>query len=162
MPGKRKTIISLIVLVSFFLTSCATIFKGSTAEIRFNSTPSGADVLVDEINRGETPTVAHLSRSESHIVTFQKEGYEEVKVGINKKFDGATTILGNLVSWALLGIVVDVASGAAYSLSPADIQGNLNKLQEAGIVDPDKMENPDKNTIHVFMLTKKQWQEIRK
>ncbi|PAU94473.1 hypothetical protein CK503_06655 [Aliifodinibius salipaludis] len=159
-PYKRA--IAYLLIFSFFLSSCATIFKGSNAEVRFNSSPSGAEVLVDEINKGETPTSAQLSRSESHIVTFQKDGYEEVKVKVNRNFDGATTILGNLVSWWLLGVVVDVASGAAYTLSPADLQGNLNKLEEAGVINKDELPKAKENTVHVFMLTKEEWQEIQK
>ncbi|MFH5834088.1 PEGA domain-containing protein [Halalkalibaculum sp. DA384] len=161
MSFTHKAPIATLLIVSFFLTSCATIFKGSTAEVRFNSSPSGAEVLIDEINKGETPTSAQLARSESHTVTFQKDGYEDVKVKINKKFDGATTILGNLVSWWLLGVVVDVASGAAYTLSPADIDGNLNELENAGVIDTDELPKPEENTIHVFMITQEEWQQIQ-
>jgi len=157
---KHRIPIAIMIIFSFYITSCATIFKGGHAEVRFNSSPSGAEVYVDEINKGETPTTAQLARSDSHIITFSKEGYEDVKVAVNKKFDAATTILGNIVSWALLGIVVDVASGAAYSLSPADVQANLNQLQTAGIINMEKLPSNKKNTIHVFMLTKEEWNQI--
>lgn len=158
--NRSRTHIALILLLSFFFTSCATIFKGGHGEVRFNSTPSGADVIVDQVNKGETPTSAQLSRKESHTVTFKKDGYEDVTVKVEQKFDGATVILGNLVSWWLIGVVVDVASGAAYTLSPADIQGNLNELQAAGIIDQSQIPEKNKNTVHVFMLTKEQWEKI--
>lgn len=79
---------------------------------------------------------------------------------MNKTFDGATTILGNLVSFFVIGVVVDIASGAAYMLSPADVQGNLDKLQEAGVL-KEKLPEPEKNTIHVFMLTEKEWEDVK-
>lgn len=158
--NRSKTYIASILLMSFFFTSCATIFKGGHGEVRFNSSPSGADVLIDQVNKGETPTSAQLSRKESHIVTFKKDGYEDVTVKVDRKFDGATVILGNLVSWWLIGVVVDVASGAAYTLSPADIQGNLNELQAAGIIDENQIPDQQKNTVHVIMLTKEQWEKI--
>ncbi len=62
---------------------------------------------------------------------------------MNKNFDGATTILANLISFFLLEIVVDVASGTAYILSPVAVQGNFNKLQEAGVIN-DNYLNPKK------------------
>lgn len=114
--------------------------------------------MINGIDKGETPQSLSLQRSENHILTFKKDGYEDVKVEIKKKFDGATTILGNLVSWFLVGIVVDVATGAAYSLSPADVQANMNKLKEAGYIE--KIPKQTKNSITVIMLTKKEWQKV--
>ncbi len=137
---------------------CATIFKGSSADVRLNSQPAGASVFINEIDKGSTPQTLSLERDKDHILTFKKDGYEDVKVEINQKFDGATTILGNLVSWALLGIVVDVATGAAYSLEPADVQANLENMQQSGIIDeiPERKENE----IMVIMLTKEEWQQL--
>lgn len=162
LSSRFKIYTASILLFSFFLTSCATIFKGSHGEVRFNSSPSGAEVIIDQVNKGETPTTSQLTRNESHTVTFKKDGYEDVTVRVERKFDGATTIVGNLFSWLLLGVVVDVASGAAYTLTPADVQGNLNELQAAGIIDQDQLSEQQKNTVHVFMLTKEQWEEIQK
>ena len=153
---KNQYIIGII-LFSFFTSSCATIFKGSSAEVRVNSSPSGAEVFINDMDRGKTPLTLNLNRNDNYILHFKKDGYEDVRVEVRKKFDGATTIVGNLFSWWLLGIVVDVASGAAYSLSPADINGNMDELKEAGIINPDKIREGE---IHVFMLTKEQWSKI--
>lgn len=131
----KPLIYSCIILVSTSLLGCATIFKGSNADINVNSAPSGATVMINGIDKGETPQSLSLQRSENHVLTFKKEGYKDVKVEVQKKFDGATTILGNIVSWFLVGIVVDVATGAAYSLNPADVQANMNKLKEAGYIE---------------------------
>lgn len=114
--------------------------------------------MINGIDKGETPQSLSLQRSENHVLTFKKEGYKDVKVEIKKKFDGATTILGNLVSWFLVGIVVDVATGAAYSLNPADVQANMNKLKEAGYIE--KIPKQKKNSITVIMLTEKEWEKV--
>lgn len=147
-----------IVIISFFVSSCATIFKGSSAEVRVNSSPSGADVYINEMDRGQTPLSLNLARNDNYVLHFKKDGYEDVRVEVRKKFDGATTIIGNLFSWWLLGVVVDVASGAAYSLTPADVNGNMEKLTAAGIINP---KNIREGEIHVFMLTKEQWDNIK-
>lgn len=154
---KSVTCLSFILMFVSFI-GCATIFKGSHAEIRVNSEPSGATIMINGIDKGETPKTLALERDEDYVLTFQKEGYKEVKVEVESSFDFATTVLGNLVSWSLLGVVVDVASGAAYSLSPADIQANLEELKEAGIINaiPQQRENE----ITVIMLTKAEWQSV--
>jgi len=141
------------------MMGCATIFKGSKADINVNSQPSDATVYINGIDKGSTPQTMSLARGENHILTFKKDGYKDVKVEVNKKFDGATTILGNIVSWALVGIVVDVATGAAYSLKPADVQANLNKMKNAGIID--SIPKKQKNGFTVIMLTEKQWQQVK-
>ena len=157
---KSKTLIyTCIILISSSMIGCATIFKGSKASINVNSAPSDATVYINGIDKGATPQTLSLDRGEDHILTFKKDGYEDVKVEVNKKFDGATTILGNIVSWALVGIVVDVATGAAYSLEPADVQANLNEMKNAGIID--SIPEQKKNGITVLMLTKEQWEQVQ-
>ena len=157
---KSKPIIYIcIVLISSSMIGCATIFKGSQANINVNSQPSNAEVYINGIDKGATPQTLSLDRDEDHILTFKKDGYEDVKVEVNKSFDAATTIVGNIFSWALVGIVVDVATGAAYSLDPADVKANLNDMKNAGIID--KIPEQQENGITVLMLTEKQWQQVK-
>lgn len=148
----------LILVMSTTIVGCATIFKGSTADVRVNSSPSGADIFINKMDKGKTPQTLTLDRDEDHILTFRKEGYEEVRVEVKSRFDGATTILGNLLSWALLGIVVDVATGAAYSLEPADVQANLAELKQSGLIDA--LPENGSRTVTVIMLTKEEWNKI--
>lgn len=150
----KLTIITLIVI---FISGCATIFKGSNAEVRFNSSPSNATISINGIDRGNTPIALNLKRDNDYVVNFKKDGYEEVNVEVNKSFDAATTIVGNLFSWWLLGVVVDVATGAAYSLTPADVQANMDELSASGLIDENEIEE---GTIHVIMLTKEEWKAI--
>ena len=147
-----------VILLALLATNCATIFKGSSAEVRLSSTPSNAEVYVNGFGRGETPTSLNLQRDDEYTLTFKKEGYEDVKVKINKKFDVATTIVGNVFSWSIGGVIVDLLSGAAYTLTPADIHGHLDELEEAGFIDRSKA---DKDGIHVFMLTKEEWKKVK-
>lgn len=140
--------------------SCATIFKGSSADVRVNSSPSGADIYINSIDRGKTPQTLSLKRNKDYVLSFKKEGYEDVNVEVNKKFDIGTTVVGNIFSWGILGIIVDLAGGSAYSLTPADVEANMDNLKNAGYL-PEESEIK-KNDIHVIMLTKEQWSEITK
>lgn len=157
MNTKLIKVISIF-LIAFYSVGCATIFKGSNADIRVNSAPAGARVYVNEIDKGKTPTTLSLKRDDSYVLHFKKEGYKDVKLEVQKKFDAATTIVGNLFSWWVLGVVVDVASGAAYSLTPADVNAHMEQLKNAGLI---KEGQAKKNEIFVFMMTQEQWNKIK-
>lgn len=148
----------LITGVCLSVFGCATIFKGTNADIRVGSSPTGATIFANGINKGVTPQTLSLKRNQNYILEFKRDGYEDVKLEVNKKFDIGTTVVGNIVSWTLMGIVVDVASGAAYSLEPADLQANLAQLRASGHV-PDESEL-NESDIHVIMLTKEEWEEL--
>lgn len=148
----------MLVPVLFFSTGCATIFKGSNADIRVNSAPAGADIYINNIDRGQTPQTLSLARNKDHVLVFKKDGFEDVTIEVNRKFDVATTIVGNLFSFALLGVVVDVATGAAYSLQPADVQANMPELRAAGLI-PDGSDMGE-NDLMVVMISKEDWERI--
>lgn len=86
------------------------------------------------------------------------DGYEDVNIEVNKKFDILTTVVGNIFSWQLLGIIVDVATGSAYTLEPADLQANMNELRAAGYLPTES--DLQRDDIHVVMITQEQWAEI--
>tara|TARA_R110000868_G_scaffold304437_14_gene565196 strand:- start:38851 stop:39342 length:492 start_codon:yes stop_codon:yes gene_type:complete len=158
---KKITNYSLLALLvaSFLTPSCASIFKGSSADVRVNSNPAGADIFINGIDRGVTPQTLSLKRNQDYVLTFKKEGYEDVNFEVAKKFDIGTAVVGNIFSWGLIGLIVDIGTGAAYSLTPADVEANLGSMQQAGIIDANaNLENGD---IFVFMLTSDQWEEIK-
>lgn len=150
--------IAPLLIAGFLMAGCATIFKGSHAEVRVNSSPSNAEIYINGIDKGSTPKTLSLKRDRNYVLEFRKEGYESVKLEVTKDFDLATTVVGNIFSWGILGVVVDLATGAAYSLEPADVQANLGRLAEAGFLPEEK--EMAKSDIHVIMLTKEQWAEI--
>lgn len=157
MKAKISTILT-IATVMIMTSGCALIFKGQSAEVRVNSTPDGASVVVNGASMGTTPVTLSLSRNKDHVLVFKKDGYEDVQVNVTKKFDVGTTVVGNVFSWGIFGLIVDIATGAAYSLEPADIEANLPALQAAGIVNQVQKKE---DGIQVFMLSKEQWEEIR-
>ena len=77
--------ITLLLLSSVVLSSCGTIFKGSNADIRVNSSPAGATIYVNDINKGLAPQTLSLKRNRDYTLTFKKEGYADVTFEVNKK-----------------------------------------------------------------------------
>lgn len=122
--------LSVIILITIF--SCASIINGTKQDIRINSDPTGAQVSIDGI-KYTTPVVVKLKRGKNHSLLFTKEGYKPVTMKIDKELNA--WVLGNLIFGGVIGIIIDFADGAAYKLSPKQVNAKLNKkqLDEFGI-----------------------------
>jgi uncharacterized protein YceK len=140
--------------VVILLSGCATLTKKPQSEIRVNSFPQNARVLLNGLDQGATPLTLRVNRNEYHNVTFLMRGHREVSVQITPKFDFVTTILGNLVSWNILGVVVDLVTGAAYTLTPADVEQHYSELSQLA----QSERNP--HELFVVLLTQEQWNQI--
>jgi len=147
-----------IFFLFIFISGCATIFKGSEADIRVNSSPAGATIKVNGINSGLTPQTLSLKRNQTHQIEFSRDGFESVLFNVERKFDIGTTVIGNIFSWGIIGIIVDVATGAAYTLTPADLQANLGALQSLNLI-PAELKS-DEDDIFVVMITSDEWAKI--
>lgn len=119
------------IALSFVLTSCATIFNGTSQEVKFESEPSGAAVMVGGVERGTTPATITMTKPglSSKRVTFQKEGYEDRTIKLQKSF--ATTSILNIFGPTLLGFGIDAFSGALFNYSPTRYKAELE--QEGGM-----------------------------
>lgn len=119
-----KTLFKLFFCLSaFYLTGCATIISGTKQNITINTTPSGANVIVDGNNIGVTPLFTSLQRKNTHFIKLELNGYQPLDINISQSFN--PWFLGNILIGGLIGIVVDAATGAVYKLSPEQINANL-------------------------------------
>ena len=78
--------------------------------MRITSNPSGAEVRIDDQSVGETPATPQVKRS-AHIVTFQKDGYEQAIRPVPRTVNG--WVFGNILIGGLIGIIVDSSTGNA-------------------------------------------------
>ena len=109
------------------LSGCATVIKGTTQTMPINSDPDGADVVVNNLVVGITPTEIELQRKRDHQITLRKEGYAPATVPVLKSVGGA--VWGNILAGGIIGWGVDAASGAQYNLKPETIFVRLRPLQ---------------------------------
>lgn len=115
-----------IFILILTLVGCATIIHGGRQNIPVKSYPSGASVSVNRI-KVVTPGVINLSRAEPAVILkFEKEGYQPVEVTLIRTTDG--WIWGNLFIGGLIGIAIDYGTGAAYQLSPNEVNVTLKSL----------------------------------
>ena len=115
------------ILLAFILTlaGCATIMQGSKQGVSMGSSPTGALVTVDGQNLGITPMVASLKRNNTHVVRMSMPGYETYEITLAKKTSG--WVWGNLAFGGIPGLIVDLASGALYKLTPEQVSANFNR-----------------------------------
>ncbi|MDR2735099.1 MAG: hypothetical protein LBC99_10810 [Spirochaetota bacterium] len=118
---------------------CATIISGTTKEIRISSTPADASVVIfDEKNNkvweSGTPVDVKLKRGAAYFrgakyrVEITKQGYQKQVVLLRSSLNGGWYIVGNILFGGILGwLLVDPASGAMWTLKPADVNAELRQ-----------------------------------
>lgn len=124
-----KKAISIFVIISFLflLSSCATLFKGTTQEVNFSSDPQRAEVWINGIKMGETPVALKLESKKTYTIEFKKEGFETHTYTITNHVGAGWIILDVLAG--LVGVIVDAATGAWYSLDQKNVNAILEKQQ---------------------------------
>jgi len=118
------------------LMGCATIIHGTTQEIHFDSTPSGATASVGS-QTVTTPGQLSLQRDRSYDVAFEKPGYLPAHTHVGQSASGA--VWGNILLGGLIGLCVDYSNGAAYNLEPETVSATL-------VADPSAAPAPEAHT----------------
>ncbi|MBK7103840.1 MAG: PEGA domain-containing protein [Ignavibacteriae bacterium] len=114
---------SLIVLVvSIYLTSCATIATGTSQLVTITSNVEGADVKLDGVSVGKTPFTGEIKKN-GKLITIEMEGYKTHQIALSTTMEGM--FWGNIIIGGTLGSITDFATGAAYKYSPASYQVEL-------------------------------------
>ncbi len=120
---KKVLSVFLMVVMLSLETSCASYMRGTQQGIDVFSNPKGADVTVDGRFVGKTPLTAQVKRKRRHQIKIMKEGYVEdsrfTKKGFNWWF------VGNLLIGGIVGIIIDFATGAVYTVEPKKVQFQL-------------------------------------
>ena len=138
-----------VLAVALLITpGCATIVQGEHQSIPVDTDPSGAVVLVNGIEVGQTPTVLSLDRDQEHEVVLQRDGYRDVTLRLDQDFDFVPAVVGNLFSFGIFGFAVDYVTGAAYDLSPEQITRTL-EAQGAALA---PSSDPDQITVVLFSV----------
>lgn len=123
---KKYCKLAVVVILMIALAGCATIIHGGRQNISIKSNPGGATVTVNKVTV-TTPGVIKLSRFEPRMVLrFKKEGYKPAEVILARAVDG--WLFGNVLIGGLIGIAIDFATGAAYQLTPKEVNVTLRPL----------------------------------
>jgi hypothetical protein len=119
--------VALVLVACLCLCDCATIVRGTTSTVGFDSVPSGAEVRTSLGPGCVTPCSLVISKKDEFIATFTKPGYApeqvEVKHEVSQAGAGATT--ANVLLGGVIGLGVDAASGAVWEHVPNPVKVTL-------------------------------------
>jgi len=110
---KNKISYFLVFFLCMYLSSCATLFKGTSEEVNFGSNPSGAEVWIDGKMMGSTPINFKLASKISYTIEFKYQGQTK-SVVLNNHIGAGWIILDVLAG--LVPVIIDAATGSWYSL----------------------------------------------
>jgi uncharacterized protein YceK len=110
--------ILFVLIVCLLLTSCATIFKGTKEEVRFDSKPTGAEIWIDGVKFGNTPAVFSLESKKTYVIEFRMEGKTK-SVRLTNHMQAGYLILDILTG--LVPVIIDAATGSWYKLDSNNV-----------------------------------------
>lgn len=141
---KKIMVLLLVVCFMMIASGCATIIHGKLQNVSIATVPADAIVKASDGETCTTPGVLKLDRAlSSYTLHIEKEGYKPIDITLRKDVD--PWFFGNILIGGLIGIIVDLSTGAAYKFSPDDI---VKVLSRKGI-DTSRLDT--KNNIYVFV-----------
>jgi hypothetical protein len=130
-----------IVACTALLGGCATITRGTTEAWSVQTEPVGANIKLSSGEQCKSPCTLQKKRKDPFQVTIDLDGYQQVVTQVisSVKGEGAAGMAGNVLIGGLIGIGVDVATGAAKDLTPNPL---IVKLAPAGSGQTATIETP--------------------
>ena len=109
----KRIVLGILILGLFLSMGCASVLKGTSQDVTFDSSPQGAEVYVDGGNMGKTPLTLTLKKNAYDNIMVKKEGFETQNIPLEKSFDGVAIIN---IFWDLS--TTDLITGALYEYKP--------------------------------------------
>ncbi|HIA36737.1 MAG TPA: caspase family protein [Flavobacteriales bacterium] len=116
---------SVLLLLAFLLTNCASIFTGLEDEIKFTSSPDNAAVYINGELVNTTPCNVTVRRKGEKIAMMKLEGYNDEVFELTKKFNVVTLL--NLFGPPITGFGIDIITGAIKVQDPTFYNINLSQ-----------------------------------
>lgn len=139
----KSALLGVLILTT---SNCATIVRGSSQEVPFHSNPAGALVLVNGMEMGQTPTTLKLKRDKNYQIVFRLDGYDDMTINMEREFKIGAAVVGNIFSFGLIGLVVDITTGSAYQLTPEQVNTTLRSMGTSSLT-------PKEGEVNVVFFT---------
>ncbi|PKL85953.1 MAG: hypothetical protein CVV22_05315 [Ignavibacteriae bacterium HGW-Ignavibacteriae-1] len=119
---------AIIIIIGILLNSCATLTKGSSEWVTFNSDPPAAKVYVNGHLMGTTPFDIKLKSNKSYFVVYKKNGFENRTVYLTSSIGAGYIILD--IPLVFIPFIIDATTGAWYILDETYINVILDTTSE--------------------------------
>lgn len=112
------------------MAGCASITRGNMDQITITTDPTGAHVTTSLSQACTSPCTLSVGRKDEFIVTAAAEGYrpQEVPVKTQIATAGGVAFAGNVIAGGVIGMGVDVATGATLEHVPNPVHITLEPL----------------------------------
>lgn len=124
----RAARLAAVVCAGSSLAACATVTRGTEDAWMIHSDPSGARVETTNGHQCKaTPCAIKMKRRSEFTATLSKPGYKPASVQVTHRTSGAGAagVAGNVIVGGLIGIGVDMYSGASQDLTPNPVTVRL-------------------------------------
>lgn len=121
---------NIIIFISIFFTGCASIVKSRQQEVNFTSiSPGKIQVKTPDgnitISQGSSSLPMNRSQQDIPVQIICPNGQSNIGT-LKTHFDWAWGILGNLVSFQIIGWIVDPVSDKAYNIDDMNVSKYCN------------------------------------
>ena len=110
-------------------SGCATIFSGSTRQIHVTSAPPGADIFIQNVPAGKTPSTVDVS-TQKPIIKVKKTYYESQEKVLHETINPVVCI--DCLVWPT--VIVDLMMGSAFNLQPDDVNFILSLSPKYAVI----------------------------
>jgi len=121
--------IALLAAIVLLSSSCATIFAKDTRSIIVTSNPAGAQITVNGVNRGVTPTRLSVNDHERLEVAIRKPGYHPGGCYVNTSVRALWVIIDLALFYTVVPLVVDLVTNEWSQLESGYCTVNLLPMQ---------------------------------
>jgi hypothetical protein len=125
----------ILVIIALALTvgGCATVTRGTTSQVQFQSEPSGANMRTSHGHNCVTPCTLQMNRKDEFIATFSKPGFADQDVSVRTKVagEGVAGFAGNVLVGGVIGMAADAATGATLEHYPNPVSVTLEPMRPA-------------------------------
>jgi PEGA domain len=134
----KKLAVYTLAACSLIGSSCATMLKGTSDEITVVSDPSGAEVSVNDADKGPTPLSFTVPSKQDVNITVAKAGYQP------EDLQDPVSFRWGYEAWAFLAyvipMIVDLSDGAAWGhdhlTMTAHLEPNSQPTSAASVAPP--------------------------
>jgi hypothetical protein len=155
---------AIVAGVCIMLSSCGSIIHGTTQAIDITSQPTGARILIDGKDSGQTPKTIELRRKgrakgevdttkKFYNVKIEMDGYMPYEIKVKREVDG--WFFGNLIFGGLIGMIIDASNGAMYKLTPDQLIAQMGKQTASRTI-----KNDDGIYIAVTLNPDPSWERV--
>jgi len=123
---KRMRKLILTLSIGLLMSSCATLFTGTTEQITIDSNVKKATIKFDGIKMGSTPFTSKVKKSFDGVVTVLSDGYEDERFQFQRSFNAISILnLTNILGWG-----IDFLTGAMNKFDMKGYQIDLEKVKQ--------------------------------